>query len=121
MGKHVLICEDDESILDVLEMILVEKGYTVTAWAYCDSLQMVRDVSPDLVLIDLWFPEIGGAELCRQMKDDNEMKKIPVIVVSATNELDKTAKKIKADDFIRKPFDVKEVVEKVAKMLPVDL
>lgn len=98
-------------------MILLEKGYNVTAWAYCDSLESVREVKPDLVLIDLWFPEIGGAELCKQMKADPDMKSIPVIVVSATNELDKTAKRIHADDFIRKPFNVREVVDKVANML----
>ncbi len=113
MNPHILVCEDDESILDVLQLILEEKGYRVTAWTFCNDIEDVRAIEPDLLLIDLWFPELGGVEICRLMKADKEMHDIPVILVSATNELEKTAKQLKADDFIKKPFNVKDVVEKV--------
>jgi DNA-binding response OmpR family regulator len=113
MIPHILVCEDDESILDVLQLILEEKGYRVTAWGYCNSIEDVRIIQPDLLLIDLWLPELGGVEICRLMKADIEMKDVPVILVSATNELEKTAKQLNADDFIKKPFNVKDVVSKV--------
>lgn len=118
MKKHVLICEDDESILEVLQMILEEKGnFQVTAWTYCNSLEPVRAIKPDIVLVDLWFPELGGAELCKQIKEDSSMKHIPVVLISATSDLDKTAQKIGADDYIRKPFNVNEVVEKLQSLI----
>lgn len=117
MKGTIVVCEDDESILEVLQMILEDQGYDVRAWSYCDSIEPIRVVKPDLLLVDLWFPELGGEELCRQTKADPAMSHVPVILVSASNDLPQVAENVRADAYISKPFDVQDVVAQVEDFL----
>lgn len=117
MKPKILICEDDESILEVLQMILEEEGYEITAQTYCNDIDEIRHLQPDLLLIDLWIPELGGEEVCRQVKQAPDLHNLPVMIVSASNETEKIAKKVHANAFICKPFDIAEVKEKVRILL----
>lgn len=104
--KHtILIYEDDESILEVMAMILEEEGYTIVTRSHCDNLDEIRSLKPDLIMIDLWIPELGGEEVCRQVKHDKDLHTIPVMIVSASNDTEKIARRVKANAFIHKPFD----------------
>jgi DNA-binding response OmpR family regulator len=117
MKPKILIYEDDESILEVLQMILEEEGYDIVADTHCDNMDGIRTHMPDLILIDLWIPELGGEEVCKEVKSDPKLKLIPVMFISASNDTEKIAKKVNADAFIHKPFDISEVKEKAKKLL----
>lgn len=117
MKPKIIIYEDDESILEVLQMILEEEGYDTLTATHCDSLDQIRTETPSLILIDLWIPELGGEEVCRQVKADPVLQHIPVMFISASNETEKIAAKVHADAFIHKPFDINEVKNKVKTLL----
>ncbi|MCX7996652.1 MAG: response regulator [Patescibacteria group bacterium] len=115
--KHILVCEDDESILEVLKIILEDQGYRVTAWSYCNDFETIRNARPDLLLVDLWFQELGGATICSLVKSDPELSTTPVIIVSASNDLAAVAEGVHADGHISKPFNIQDIVDTVKKLV----
>ncbi|HYD35442.1 MAG TPA: response regulator [Vitreimonas sp.] len=116
--KHIFICEDDEGIIEVTKTILEEKGYIVETCSSCTQIfEKLEKVKPDLLLIDLWMPQIGGAEITKKLKADPKTKKIPVIILSANKDTENVAKSVGADDFIQKPFDIDVLEEKVEKFV----
>jgi CheY-like chemotaxis protein len=111
--KKVYIADDDPDILEVLTIILEDKGYHVTTSPDGKSLNKLKDV-PDLVLLDVRMSGSDGSEICRVLKSKDETKNIPVVLISANRNLTEIAKDCGADDFISKPFDIKEIIS-VAK------
>lgn len=107
--KKVYIADDDPDILEVLTIILEDRGYDVTTSPDGKSLNKLNDV-PDLVLLDVRMSGSDGSEICRVLKSKDETKNIPVILISANRNLTEIAKDCGADDFISKPFDIKEIV-----------
>lgn len=116
--KKVLVCDDDPGILEVTKIILETSGYRVetvnTGRAIIKNVKLFR---PDLILLDLWMPGIEGKEVTKLLKRDPETKVIPLIIVSAINELEKEMTDILADEFISKPFDMNELLDLVKKHL----
>lgn len=107
-NKCVLICDDDEDILEVTKTILSMKGYKVETLNSCDNLMpTVKDIQPDIILMDLRIPEIGGEEATRQLKAADYSKDIPVFIFSANNDIERAAAAAGADGFLRKPFEIK--------------
>jgi DNA-binding response OmpR family regulator len=117
MQPTILVYEDDDSILEVLQLILEDEGYNVIAENHCDNLDQITQVKPQLILIDLWIPELGGEEVCKQVKNNADLKHIPVMFISASNETETIANRVKADAFIHKPFDINEVKTKAKALL----
>ena len=118
MTKNILICDDDEGILDVATIVLHDKGYNVIALNDCkDVAEKISDYSPDLILLDLWMPGVGGEELAKRLKKDDKTKNIPIVVVSARRDTEEAAKKSGADDFLLKPFDIEQLEYVVEKHL----
>jgi DNA-binding response OmpR family regulator len=123
MPKKILLIEDEEIMIDLLGKKLTQEGYEVSiARDGEEGLKMMKEMSPkpNLVLLDIIMPKKGGFEVMEEMKNDKELKKIPVIVISNSGqpvELDK-AKKMGAKDWlIKTEFDPKEVLEKVRKQI----
>jgi DNA-binding response OmpR family regulator len=107
-----LICDDDIDIGLVTKIILEAKGYKVEIAPYCkDILKLVSDVDPDLVLMDLRIPEIGGEEYTRILKTTDATSNLPVILFSANNDVQKIAERVGANDYIAKPFDIDRLVK----------
>ncbi len=118
MAKTVLICEDDEGIIDVVTIVLQEKGYNVIPLLSSREVyKMVDEKKPDLILLDLWMPHITGGEIATVLKQKDETKHIPIIIVSANKDTEQIATQSGADSFICKPFDIEELEETVAKYL----
>jgi len=117
MAKKILLLEDEELMIDLLERKLTQEGYEVSvAKNGIEGLEKMRKAKPDVVLLDIVMPRMGGFEVMEEMVKNEELKKIPVIVISNSGqpvELDR-AKRLGAKDWlIKTEFDPQEVLEKV--------
>ena len=113
--KCVLIYDDDLEIL-LLCKIILEKYYHVETRMKCENIiSDISQIKPDIILMDLWIPVIGGEKAIALMKNDPRTQFIPVILFSANDEIDKICIKSGANGYISKPFDIdtlKEVIER---------
>jgi DNA-binding response OmpR family regulator len=119
--KTIVCIEDDPQVIDLVKLILGRKGFElVGAVGGREGIETVRRVKPDLVLLDLMMPDMDGWEVYQQMKADEELKHIPVIVVTAkAQSIDKVLGLhiAKVDDYITKPFGPQELIQSVNKVL----
>lgn len=119
--KKVLIVEDEDIIIDLLKKKLLQEGYDVSiAHDGEEGLKALREIKPDIVLLDIVMPKKSGYEVMEEMEKDPELKKIPIIIISNSGqpvELDK-AKDLGARDWlIKTEFDTQEVADKVKKQI----
>ncbi|WP_225976280.1 response regulator [Mucilaginibacter ginsenosidivorax] len=117
-NKTILICDDDEGILDMLELILEETGYRIIPVK--NSLHIYEEIekeNPDLILLDLWMPVLSGDQVLRTLRKNPETKSLPVIVISASREGEKIANDAGADLFLAKPFDLDNLVTTVQEII----
>jgi CheY-like chemotaxis protein len=121
MAAKILIVDDEADLLMMSVGRLQKAGYDVVTAADGQSgLEMVASEKPDLVLLDLVMPGLDGYEVCRRLKADEKTKHIPVILFTARfaiTPLDETARALRAEDYVPKPFDAKELVLKVQRLL----
>jgi len=121
-AKKTVVCiEDEPEMVDLIKLILGRKGFELTgAMGGREGLEVIRRVKPDLVLLDLMMPDIDGWEVYQQMKADEELKHIPVIVVTAkAQSIDKVLGLhiAKVDDYVTKPFGPQELLQSVERVL----
>lgn len=121
MAKKILIVEDEEIMIDLLQRKLTAEGYeTSVARDGQEGLGKMKEVKPDLILLDIIMPKMGGFEVMEEMKKDRELKKIPVIVISNSGqpvEVDKAQELGAKDWLIKTEFDPQEVINKVKKQI----
>jgi len=117
----VMCVEDDPEIIELIRFILDRKGFEfIGAIGGREGLETMRRVKPDLVLLDLMMPEMDGWEVYKQMKADDKLKDIPVIVVTADGQPITRVLGLHiahVDDFITKPFGPQELVRSINKVL----
>jgi len=121
MAKKILLIEDEEIMIGLLQKKLTNEGYEVSvARDGEEGLKAMREVRPDLVLLDIIMPKMGGFEVMEEMGKDKNLKDIPVIVISNSGqpvELDKAQKLGAKDWLIKTEFDPQEVLNKVVKQI----
>jgi len=121
MPKKILIVEDEEIVLDLLQKKLSQEDYEVSvARDGEEGLKKMREIKPDLVLLDIIMPKMGGFEVMEEMQKDSGLKKISVIVVSNSGqpvEIDKARELGARDWLIKTEFDPQEVIDKVVKQI----
>jgi DNA-binding response OmpR family regulator len=106
MKKTILICDDDLDILEVTKIIL-QKDYQVHTLPHCnDIFKHINEIDPDLILMDLWIPDMGGEAVTRLLKNSDKTKEVPVVIFSANNDIEKVAVDAGADGYLKKPFDI---------------
>ncbi|MCK5054554.1 MAG: response regulator [Anaerolineales bacterium] len=120
-AKRVVCIEDEPEMIDLVRLILGRKGFSVIgANGGIEGLETVQRERPDLVLLDLMMPDMDGWEVYQQMKADDELRDIPVVVVTAkAQSIDKVLGLhiAKVDDYITKPFGPQELLESVEKII----
>jgi len=121
MAKKILLIEDEQLMIDLLERKLTQEGYEIlVAKDGNEGLEKMRKEKPDLILLDIIMPRMGGFEVMEEMGKEEDLKKIPVIIISNSGqpvELDR-AKELGAKDWlIKTDFDPQEVIEKVIKQI----
>ncbi|WP_295579897.1 response regulator [uncultured Oscillibacter sp.] len=112
--KTILIVEDEKNIVDILRFNLQREGYeTGEAYDGADGLDKARGLNPDLILLDVMLPKMNGFDVCRTLR--REGNNVPVIILTAREEeADKVlGLEIGADDYITKPFSMRELVARV--------
>lgn len=119
--KKILLIEDEEIMIDLLQKKLAKEGYNVSVARDGEAgLKAIKEAQPDLILLDIVMPKMGGLEVMEEMNKDKEMKKIPVIVVSNSGqpvELDRAQKLGARDWLVKTEFDPQEVIDKVVKQI----
>jgi CheY-like chemotaxis protein len=116
--KRILIVDDSFNNLLLLEDLLTEMNYEVIiAHNGIEAIEKVQQVNPDLILLDVMMPKMGGFEMMEKMKESDI--NIPVIIISAKNTDEEKSKAIElgAKDFLVKPVIISEILEKVEKAL----
>jgi putative two-component system response regulator len=116
----VVVADDEVAIADMLERLLVARGYVVlTAHNGSDALEIIRAVSPDIVLSDVRMPKTDGFELCRAVKDEPSTRLTPVVLMTGAAEREDRMRAIAigADDFLTKPVDEQELVARVGSLV----
>lgn len=118
MVKKILVCDDDEGILDIVKIILENKDYQVETISTGKAIERrIIAYQPDLILLDLWIPGMDGKEITKILKRDEKLSKIPIIIISALNETKKISREIGADDYLAKPFDINDLISIVEKYI----
>ena len=119
--KRLVCIEDEPEMIDLVRIILGQKGFNVIgANGGVEGLEVVRREKPDLILLDLMMPDMDGWEVYQEIKADEELREIPVVVVTAkAQSIDKVLGLhiAKVDDYITKPFGPQELLESVEKIL----
>ncbi|MDE3840457.1 DNA-binding response regulator [Bacillus methanolicus] len=113
MEKKILVVDDEKPIADILQFNLKKEGYDV----YCaydgnTAIEMIEEIQPDLILLDIMLPQIDGIEVCREVRKKYEM---PIIMLTAKDsEIDKVlGLELGADDYVTKPFSTRELIARV--------
>ena len=119
--RKILIIEDEEVLRNLVKKKLEGKGYKAeVAENGKAGMERMRKINPDLILLDIIMPKMGGFDVLREMNDDEELSKIPVVIISNSGqpvEIDK-AKEMGVEDWIIKTeFDPQEVLEKVVDQI----
>lgn len=118
--KHILIIDDEKDIVQSIEYYLSQEGFKVSkSYDGMNGLEAVHKKNPDLIILDLMLPGISGIELCKMLKADEKTSSIPIIMLTAkSEEADKVVGlEIGADDYITKPFSMKELVARIKTVL----
>ena len=119
-GKNILIIEDEFDIREFLTYNLTKEGYSVKAYENpLEALQFIKSNPPDLLLTDWLMPEMDGLDVCKTLKMNRETSHIPIIMITCKSEETDvvTALEIGEDDYLTKPFRVKELLVRIKKYL----
>ena len=110
MKKVVLLCEDDRDIVEMTTKYLTKKGHTVRSVNSCEAIWEAIEVErPDLILMDLSIPRMGGAEATQRLKESSRTKDINVYLLSAFPGIKQITSEVGADGYLEKPFNISDL------------
>ena len=121
MSQRILVVDDEESILEVVQIVLEGEGYLVETSMNSSFLHTLIPPLPDVILLDVLLSGEDGREICKRIKANPQLHSIPVIMLSAHADAGKVADTSGADAFLEKPFDVDAliaIVQKYATAVP---
>jgi DNA-binding response OmpR family regulator len=111
---RILVVDDDPSILDSMEIALTLQDYAVeTTTKGEETFSKIESFKPDLILMDVYLSGMDGRDICKQIKENDKTKHIPVIIFSANKSMKEVFEESGANDFIGKPFNMDELYDKV--------
>lgn len=114
----ILVCDDDASLRELVRAVLGSHYHFIEAADGTEALAAAREFNPDLIVLDVMLPGLSGIEVLEQLRDDDELKHMPVVVITAWSHAEIEAQVAGADRFVAKPFDPDELSGIVAELLP---
>lgn len=117
---RILVVDDDAAILDALRLLLEDEGYLVQTTEkaeYAESLHDENGGLPDLIILDVLLSGKDGREICRHLKAQSDTRHIPIVMISAHPDAERSSRDVGADAFIAKPFAISELLETLALLL----
>jgi two-component system alkaline phosphatase synthesis response regulator PhoP len=118
--KKILVVDDDIQLCQLTSDILEEHGYQpLAAYSTDEGFKKLYEHRPDLIILDVWLPSIGGLEFCRQLRQDDHIQHIPVIMLTVQDkEMDKVmGLEMGADDYMTKPFSQRELLARIKALI----
>ena len=122
LTSRILIADDNEQNCELLEAYLVTGDYEIAmAFDGQETIDKVAEFHPDLILLDIMMPRMSGYEVCKQLKEGDDTRDIPILMVTALNEMGDIEKAVNAgcDDFLTKPVNKLELTTRVRSLLRV--
>ena len=116
MQKLILIADDEPDIVETLKFLVESEGYKcITAFDGEEALKLAKEEQPNLLLLDIMMPKINGYKVSRLLKFDAKYKNIPILMITArSQEEDRLiGQETGANEYITKPFDINEVIDKI--------
>ncbi len=117
MKKKILVADDDPAIVESTTLILEEFGYMVDSTVDGETIYKMERDFPDLLLLDIWMSGQDGREICKYLKGEKMTKHIPIIMISASRDIKQSATEAGADDFLAKPFNMEDLIQKIEKLI----
>ena len=120
--SRILIADDNEQNCELLEAYLITGGYEIAmAFDGQETVDKVPEFKPDIILLDIMMPRMSGYEVCKQLKENDATRDIPILMVTALNEMGDIEKAVAAgcDDFLTKPVNKLELTTRVRSLLRV--
>ncbi|MEF8879232.1 MAG: response regulator [Candidatus Thermoplasmatota archaeon] len=123
MSKTVMVVDDQEDTIEMVETLLTSQGYDVeTASNGIEALEKLEsgDIKPDLILMDMFMPEMSGREVCEKIRDNKDLEdiKIAFFTVASFSEKGKEMlKDLDVSDYITKPFESRDLVRRIQKII----
>lgn len=113
-AKKILVADDDLAIGDVLQLMLEYEGYEVEIQVDGQAVWQLREPFPDLLFLDIRLSGMDGRTICQHLKGQESTQHIPIIMISANNDMPHIAKESGADAFVEKPFEMENLLALVA-------
>ena len=120
MSAHIFVVEDEKPILTLLTYNLQKEGYKVSSSSNGEeALSNIKEKKPDLVLLDWMLPDLSGIKICQYLKQDEKVKNIPIIMLTAKGEEEDKVKGLNtgAEDYMTKPFSFPELLARIKSLL----
>lgn len=122
--RKALIVDDDEELVELIRDVLDSDGRFEVRVANngFDAGMMVREYHPDILVLDVMLPDINGKEVCQRVRKDPALEDVKIICISGMVEKDKIGelKEAGADDFLQKPFEIEQLIERMCSLLDVE-
>ena len=115
--KTIMVVDDDPAILDAVCIMLEFEGYEVYCTPGGAELLNMESNLPDLLLLDIWMSGLDGRDICKQLKQNLSTSKLPVVLISASRDIERSALAAGANDFLAKPFEIDDLLAKIEKNL----
>ena len=116
--KKVILIDDEATSLQILSFSLVKKGFEViTAQDGAEGLFLINNHRPALIILDVHMPNVDGYKLVRDIQADEELKKIPVMIVTADEKLEERFKLIGIQYYFKKPYNMTEILQAIDELL----
>ena len=118
---RILIVDDNADVLHVMQLLLGSRGFEVEVTTNGEeTFNLVNAFQPSLIFLDVHLSGMDGRDISRQLKNTEETKHIPIILFSANVIKGATLDESLADDFVSKPFDIHELLQKINKLVNMD-
>ncbi|SRR5579885_816827 len=115
-GKHIIVVDDDLDILEAISLMLEDAGYMVMTNSKGDFIEHLdANDLPDMIILDMLLSGSDGRDIARRLKAQENTKHIPIIMLSAHPKAEQEAQTSGADDFLSKPFEMDELLDRVAR------